>query len=63
MELLIVVVFLLPAVLAFIVLWHLDSALISRVDNSFIRGFIEVFIALFIVAIGEGVVLYFLFRY
>jgi len=62
MNLLIVVVFVLPAVLAFVVLWHLDSALISRVDNPFIRDLIEVFVALLVVAIGAAVVLYFLFR-
>jgi hypothetical protein len=62
MNLLIVAVFLLPAVLAFIVLWVLDSALIRMVGNSFITGLIEVCLALFIVAIGEGIVLYFLFR-
>ena len=63
MNLLIVVVFLLPAVLAFIVLWVLDSALVRKVGNPFTTGVIEVCVALFIVAIGEVVVLYFLFRY
>jgi hypothetical protein len=63
MNLLTVVVFLLPALLAFIVLWVLDSALIRKVGNLFLTGLIEVCVALFIVAIGEGVVLYFLFRY
>ena len=51
MNLLIVVVFVLPAVPAFVVLWHLDSALISRVDNPFIRDLIEVFVALLVVAL------------
>jgi len=61
MDILSIVLFLLPVLLAFVVLWYLDTALIRRFDNSFITGLIEVCVALFIVAIGEGVILYFLF--
>jgi hypothetical protein len=55
------VYFLLPALIAFVVLWHLDSALVKRFNNPFIIDIIEVFTALLILLVGEGLILYFLF--
>ena len=61
MELLIYIYFLLPVLVAFFVLWYLDSALIRKFNNSFIIALIEVCIAMLIIAIGEGIVFCFLF--
>ena len=61
MELLIYIYFLLPVLIAFVVLWYLDSALILKFDNSYLTALIEVCVAMLIIAIGERIVFYFLF--
>lgn len=61
MELLIYIYFLLPVLLAFIVLWYIDSALIQKVDAPVIVALIEVFVAMLIIAVAERIVFYFLF--
>lgn len=61
MEILAGIYFFLPVLVAFIVLWLLDSILTRRVGSRFIIDLIEVCVALIILAIGEAIVLYFLF--
>jgi len=61
MDVLFIIYFLLPVLISFVVLWHLDSFLIKKIYNPFIIALIEVCVALIILAAGEGVVLYFLF--
>lgn len=61
MEVLIYIYFLLPVLVAFVVLWYLDSVLIRKLDNSFIIALIEVCVAILIVGIGERTVFYLLF--
>ena len=61
MELLIYIYFLLPVLLAFIVLWYIDSALTQKFDAPVMVALIEVFVAMLIIAVGERIVFYFLF--
>ena len=60
MELLIYIYFLLPVLIAFVVLWYLDSGLIQKIGSSYLVALIEVCIAMLIIAIGERIVFYFL---
>jgi len=61
MEFLFYVYFLLPVLVAFIVLWKLDAVLMKRFEYLFLVDVIEVFTALLILMAGEGVVLHFLY--
>lgn len=61
MELLIYIYLLLPVLIAFVVLWYLDSGLIQKIGRSYLVALIEVCVAMLIIAVGERIVFYFLF--